>query len=147
MTIRIPLTALALSLALSGAAYAETPADKGMKKAQHMEKGAPALPDDKAKLFRESMEKARTQNAGLMEKARALREEQKALLTAEKFDKAAYLAKSKEIGAVYTTISQNKHEAFASVAAQFTPEERKALAKSFHKGRHGKDRSHKRSGQ
>src|SRR5690348_7714875 len=94
----LPTAALVASLALSGAAIANEPAADGAKKHHaRFEETLAKLPEAKQKLFREAVEKTKAQNKDLWAQGKKLREEQKAILMAEKFDKAAYLAKAKEI--------------------------------------------------
>jgi uncharacterized membrane protein len=132
---------LAGSLTLSGAALAnDTAADAGKAPHHRFEEAISKLPAAKQKLVHDAMEKSKAENKELWTKGRQLREEQKSILTAEKFDKGAYLAKSKEIEDLHDKMAQNRSEAFASIAGQLTPEERVSLAK-MHRGgpRHHKD--------
>jgi Spy/CpxP family protein refolding chaperone len=131
--------ALMASLTLSGAAIANEPAAAAdaAKKPHRMEETVSKLPEAKQKIVREAMEKARAQNKELWAQSKKLRDEHKAILTAEKFDKAAYLAKAKEMSDLRSKMADNRNEAFASIAGQLTPEERLALVR--HGGaRHGK---------
>jgi len=127
-------TALLLTLAVSGAAYAQDDAGKGghpgfHKMQQHREEVLSQLPPEKAKLFKDTMKQSREKNEATHEQIKKLRKEKDALLTAEKFDKDAYLAKNVEMDKLYDQMRANKDNAFVSVAAQFSPAERKILAK------------------
>lgn len=124
-------TALIATLALSPAAYAED-------SAQHLKQGfnqrrqqevLNQLPPEKAKLFKETMGKTREGNQTIYEQIKQQQDALAALLTAEKFDKAAYLAKTAEIDKLYAQMRANTTQAFVSVASQFSVEERKVLAK------------------
>lgn len=132
--------ALATALTISGAALANDTGAAGAGKAPHhrFEEALSKLPAAKQKLVKDAMDKAKAENKELWMQGKKLRDEQKAILTAEKFDKAAYLAKSKELNDLRDKMSANRTEAFASVAGQLTPEERLSLAK-MHRGgfRHG----------
>lgn len=89
------------------------------------------LPADKAALVKKTQDElrdARKENRG---QCKALREEAKALLTAETFDKSAYLAKMAEIQAKHAANYKARDEKIAELAAGMNAEERKVVADLF----------------
>ncbi len=86
------------------------------------------LSEEKSTLFREALRKMHTDNRELFTKIGALMREQKQILKAPTFDKAAYIAKSAEIQEVHAKITAARAAAIADVAAQMTAEERDALS-------------------
>lgn len=103
------------------------------------------LPADKAALVKKMQDElrdARKENRG---QCKALRDEAKALLTAEKFDKSAYLAKLAEIQEKHAANYKARDEKIADLAAGMNAEERKVIADLFashkmkmhHKGKMG----------
>lgn len=87
-----------------------------------------ALPEDKAKMLQDAIAKVHEANKPLFEKVGALHKELNEILTAESFDKDAYIAKQAEIHEAMGKIGQARAEALADVAAKFTPEERAVLS-------------------
>lgn len=128
-------TALMMALVLAGAAYAEDthpPAGmhtRGGDRMQQRKEAMAQLPPEKAKLFQDSMKQVHEKNEALQAQARKLHEELDALLTAEKFDKDAWTAKSAEIDKVYDQMRANRNAAFVAAASQFSADERKTLSK------------------
>jgi uncharacterized membrane protein len=139
-------TALVMSLALGGAAFAHDSGDHDMqgwdKPPHEMQDALAKLPPEKAKLIHEAMKQSHEKNKALYGQVRKLHDEKTALLTAPKFDKDAFLAKTKELRATQDKMKENMAEAFASTAAKLTPDERKVLAEAephhhMHHGMHG----------
>ncbi len=141
-------TALVLSLAFSGTGWANDATSH--EKSHHdgspryMKEALSKLPKDKAALFEDSIKKAREQNKTLQDQAKTLREELRALLTAPKFDKDAYIAKSAEIQQLQAKAHANKAAAFAGAATQLTQDERKTLSDAIHHRGQGKGKEHGR---
>ena len=88
------------------------------------------LPADKAKAYNDAMQKANDSNKELRSQIHKAYEEADMILTAEKFDKKAFLAKAVEIDALYDKTRINMNSAFVGVAENFTQEERKILLKT-----------------
>ena len=136
---RILIRALIMSLAISGAAYAQQ-SDEHSKEnragLQHYREEILAqLPAEKAKLYKDTMQQAYDKNKDTYSQIEKMHAELKETLNADKFDKDVYLAKSAEMEKLYGKMRASSAEAFASVAAQFTPDERKILAKLRHEPR------------
>lgn len=90
----------------------------------------PALTASKAKLYNDTMRKAAEENKKLQEQIKQVRDQADAILVAPNFDQKAYLAKAEEMDKLIARARTNMNEAFASVASQFSAEERKALLDS-----------------
>lgn len=134
-------TALSV-LMFSGAAMAEIPAEKGPHGTPpRVEAVLEKLPKEKADLFRTTMEGLKTDRQASREQFKTLRTELEAIMTAPKFDKAAFMAKSKEIAELRDTKRMKFEEAFASIADRYTQEERKMLVDAMpkHGGWHKHD--------
>ncbi len=129
----LALTALGMVLAASPVMARD--AQQG-KPGGRFEEALAKLPADKAELVRKSMEQGREEGQAEREKLKKLFTEQKAIMTAPKFDKAAYVAKSKEINAAFATVQAKRTERIADVASQLTQEERQVLAEARKGGRH-----------
>lgn len=132
-----------LALTALGMILAATPVmanDHQGKPGGRMEEALSKLPADKAELVRNSMKEGREEGKAERETLKKLFTEQKAIMVAPTFDKTAYLAKSKEISAVFAEVQTKRTERIADVASKLTAEERKVLADA-HKGgkfHHGK---------
>jgi len=134
-------------------AFAEAPEGKGTgggweaRKAE-MEATLAKLPKEKADLVRASMEKQREAGKDRREKVRTLFKEAQDIMTADKFDKQAYLAKMKEINDLQTASHQARAESIADVASQLNADERRIMADTFgkHKGK-GKGKHASRKGK
>lgn len=133
------LTAAALALAIAVGGFTVSSADdhkSGFPK--KFEEKISKLPKDKQELVKKSFEEGKAERKANWEKAKTLREEVKTILTAEKFDKDAFLAKSKEIAALKAESQTKGAERFADLASKMNVEERKILAEIMPKGRKGK---------
>jgi uncharacterized membrane protein len=97
---------------------------------KHRDEVLAQLPPEKSKLYRETMKKAyEEKNDIVREQIHKVQDESDALLTAAKFDKAAFLAKNAELDKLHAESRTNLNQAFASVAEQCSQDERKILAK------------------
>lgn len=90
------------------------------------------LSEDKQKLLHDTMEKIRQENAAMHEQSRKLGEEIDASMQTAEFDKVTFLAKHAQLDALYDKMKANAEKGFASVAGQFTAEERKILVEIRH---------------
>lgn len=126
-------SAMLVTMAVSGIAYAADSGSNDHPGAQkwraHREEVLSQLPADKAQLFKDTMKQSREKDKAVHDQIRKVFKERDAILTADKFDKKAYLAKSAEITKLFTQVHDNMTNSFVSVAEKFTPEERKILAK------------------
>lgn len=137
-------TALMLSLATaSGIALAEhhegRPHDGPPP---HVQEALAKLPADKAKQVGDTLHSLRESRKADWESFKAHHQAMRAMLTAESFDKAAYMAKAKELDALHSAKKLNYHATIADLAAELSPEERKILAEAMpgkhHWRHHGK---------
>lgn len=127
---------IAASLAFSGGAIADEGYEgKSGGKALYMQEALSKLPAEKAKAFRDTLTQAREQNKPQLAEIRKLRDEQRALIAAPKFDTAAYLAKSAEMDKIHATMRGNLSQAFANAIGKLSPEERKALAEGMERAK------------
>lgn len=128
------LTASALALALA-APFALSAADgaKSEQKTGRMERALEKLPKEKAAAFKEALKASREASEPKREAMRKLRDELDAIVAAPTFDKAAFLAKHKEINAVKTELAQAREEAMANALSKLTQAERKAVQEGFKK--------------
>jgi uncharacterized membrane protein len=135
----LPAAALIAVMSAYGASYAKEdvkdahPPTTAMPFEQDGKGGSPhgglleALPDDKRKILMDTMKKTHEDNKALFDQMRQLNEERDAILKADKFDQNAFLKKSDEIDAIHDKFSKIHEKAVASVASQFTPQERRVL--------------------
>ena len=100
------------------------------------------LPEEKQKLLHETMEKVHKENASLRDQKHKLHQELDALMKAPEFDKDAFLAKTAQMDALHDKMKSNAEKQFASVAGEFTPEERKILVEMRHMHHHGFHHEH-----
>lgn len=134
------MTTAMTAFLFGGAALANMPTDGGKDhyKNPRVEAVLAKLPKEKADLFRTTMDGLKEDRVASKEQWKKLKGEMGAILTAPTFDKAAFLAKSKEIAALRDTKRVKFEEAIASIAGQYTQEERKMLVDAMPgKGRHG----------
>lgn len=87
------------------------------------------LPAEKEMLFHQTMRQVRESTADLRTQMRTLREEIKTILTAETFNEALFREKTTAMQALHTQMQQAMHNATATLAKQFTAEERQILAR------------------
>lgn len=144
-------TALVLSLSIASLAYAAdapapaAPAKAAAAKAEapkpnrglppFMEAAVAKLPADKAAAFRDTMEKGHEKNKEARPDMRKLNDERRDMLTAAKFDKKAYLAKSKEIIDAENKMRMSRDEVFADAISALSQSERQAFAEGLKESR------------
>ncbi|MFA6279402.1 MAG: periplasmic heavy metal sensor [Bdellovibrionales bacterium] len=92
----------------------------------------PNLSEAGQKLLQEAMTKERESGKATFEEMQTKRGEMESLLKAATFDKSDYLAKEQELQAMQAKMMAMHAEAFASAAAQMTPEDRAQLANRPH---------------
>lgn len=90
-----------------------------------------ALPEDKRKLFSDAIARARKDAEPLRKQIDEARKEAKRLMTAETFNKEAYLRQVDKIGDLRKQVMQKMTRAMADVAEKSTPEERAKIAESI----------------
>jgi len=86
------------------------------------------LPEDKEKLFFETMERVRSENRDIYRQIKEARERSISILTAPEFDEDAYQAEIGKLHELYGLMKQRLANATIGLAKQFNQEERKALA-------------------
>lgn len=96
-----------------------------------MEKALTGLSEQDRAAFKEGMKAGHEKAKLLHEQLKKQEEEQRALLSAATFDKAAYIAKSGEISKLRAQLHSAMTESFANTVANFPQSERAALAASF----------------
>jgi uncharacterized membrane protein len=106
----------------------------------------PRLSDEKDQILKAAIAKARADNKQINDQIKDKRKELAALMKAEKFDKAAFLAKNAEMQELMAKASRARTEALATVAEKFSAQDRKILAERFEKGKearagHGMNRA------
>jgi Spy/CpxP family protein refolding chaperone len=141
MTYKKYLAALLLSTAfislpcLSGAAYAHGH-EGSDKSASSMECRYGRLTETQRKLLHETMHRLHETNKKAFENMHKLHESLHRVLTADTFDKKAFLSVTADIQAKRAELETSRVQAFASIAGQFTPEQRKHLMRMFAHHRH-----------
>ena len=139
-------TALLLTLSFSGTALANSEwyGKEGQDMSpSYMEKAICKLPKEDAAQFRDTMKEARENNKDLQEQIGKLHGDLHDILTAETFDKAAFLAKRKDLQQLHDKMETNMTEAFASAVGDLTQDERVTLTRSMDRSRakhHGHDK-------
>lgn len=139
----------AIALLFATASYANSNEEKhehgGKDYKAHKAEMLAKLPEEKRKMYEESMSKVKGNSKTTWENIKKLKEEQKAILTADKFNKSAYLEKSEEIKDLFNEKAEAKSAAIAELAEKFTKEEREVLAKISGKhGHHGWNKGDKK---
>jgi len=108
------------------------------------------LPPEKKELFLKTMEHIRSQNRAVRPEIRKARQEVLDILTAPDFDGEAYHSKVMEIHSLRGEMRMGASLILQATAAQFTREEREAVAaylkalRSERSGRRGESRGHGR---
>jgi uncharacterized membrane protein len=132
-------------LLLAGTAKAETAPSKApsqpaasAEQQKPAKSGKPHLSDEKSSILKTAMSKARADNKQLNEQIKAKRKDLAALMKAEKFDKAAFLAKNVEVQELISKAARARTEAMATVAEKFSVQDRKILAERFEKRKEGR---------
>lgn len=123
---------------------------KNKKGRDGMEKSCPFSPE-KREVLHGAMKKAHTRNEALRKDMMKHHKAMESVLAAKDFNKKAFLATFDKASGVRAQMMRNKAKAFADVAGQLTPEERKKAAMFLaggmhhHKGmmmRHGMKKYH-----
>lgn len=86
------------------------------------------LTEARLNIYREAIKNAKKKNLATQQKAEKMRDELLAIISADKFDKTAYVNKNKEIETLNAQMRASITEAAAGALAQYTPEERKQIA-------------------
>lgn len=145
MTHKLTFAAAILSVSLlAGGAFAMQGMDKDMPMQgkhhmmmqQKMEK-MEGLSDATKKLLGDTMKAKMESRKANKEGMKKYRDEMKALMAAETFDKKAFLAKKAEMNAMKTKKQAAHAESMANVFEKMTAKERQVWAKHFKKGRKG----------
>jgi uncharacterized membrane protein len=131
------LSTTALILAMTSAANAYAHDDsKGKGNHAFMEETLSKLPEQDATQFRNTMKQAYEKDQAQRDQAHKLHEEISGILTADKFDKSAYVAKSKQLEKLHDKMHADMTEAFATAVAQLPQDERATLAAGMHHKHH-----------
>ena len=103
---------------------------------------ASKLPEDKAALFLETVERVHLNNRDAYNQLREARKEAMKLLSAPEFDEAAYRLQIEKIHELRSLMKRRLADATIELARQFSQAERSALAQHLrHFPRHSQDRS------
>lgn len=103
---------------------------------------ASKLPEDKAALFLETVERVHLNNRDAYNQIREARKEAMKLLSAPEFDEAAYRLQIEKIHKLRHLMKSRLADATIELAKQFSHEERKALAQHLRQfSRHNRNRS------
>lgn len=130
-------TALVFTMAMAGMAYADKGSEHGGwhdGPPPFMEEAINKLPAAKAEAFKATMKKSHEKNEKLSAQSKKLHEEMRAIVTAEKFDKAAFLAKSGELQKVHDQMHVSMTESLAEALSSLSQDERKTLSDNMHFG-------------
>ena len=104
------------------------------------------LSDDQRQLLHGTMKKFFEQDKGVIEQMHKLHKEMHDVLAADTFDAHKFTALGAQIGKLRDKLHRDRMQAFASIAGQFTPEEREMIVK-FHRHRHHDDGEWHRDGE
>ena len=96
---------------------------------RHRRELASRLPENKAELFRDTLERVHLDNKDVYKKIRESRRGAMKILTAPEFDEAAYRVNVDKIHELKGFMKRRLADATIELAKQFDQEERKALAK------------------
>jgi Spy/CpxP family protein refolding chaperone len=94
------------------------------------------LSEAKIKIFHEAMKASFEKDKALFEESHKLHRELRGIVKANTFDEKTYLSLNARLEEIHAQIHSDRTKAFASIAGQFTPEERTALLKLHHKNHH-----------
>ncbi|MCK4785834.1 MAG: periplasmic heavy metal sensor [Desulfobacteraceae bacterium] len=86
------------------------------------------LPADKEMLFHQTMREAREKASAIRAQIKALREEIKGILTADRFEEDLFREKTNSLEMLHGKMRATMEEAVVKLAKQFTADERKILA-------------------
>ena len=95
---------------------------------RHGQEMASRLPENKAELFRETLQRVHLHNKDVHKKIRESRKRAMKILTAPEFDEAAYRVEVDKIHELKGFMKRRLADATIDLAKQFDQEERKALA-------------------
>jgi len=133
-------TALIALLSLSSAVYAhdEDGNTKHADWAAHheFEGDAHRLPEDKMQILHQAMKASFEKDKGLHQQEHKLHKELRDVIKADSFDEKAFLSLNAKLESIHDQIHKDQLQAFASVAGQFTPEEREAVVRMHHEHEH-----------
>ncbi len=129
-------TALVTAPCLASAAYAHEHGDWDGS-AQTMECKHEHFTEAQRKLLQETMHKLHEGHKQAFEEMHKLHESLHKVLSAESFDGNAFLSLASQIEAKRVQLEKSHAEAFASIAGQFTPEQRVHLMHMFRHHHHG----------
>lgn len=101
------------------------------------------LPEEKAAMVRDTMNKAKQAQEPQREAARKLHEEILAISEAEAFDRDAFLAKRKQLRDLRNEMGAAWDQTLADISGKLTAEERRTLASAakWRHGRHDEDKA------
>jgi uncharacterized membrane protein len=127
----LAVSALALGLSMGSMAYADT--KESGDQCEYKKSGArqsllEQLPPEKETLFHRTMRDAREKKAAIHEDLVKAREDARRVLLAPEFNEALYKEKTARVAELIEREHQVMQDAIASLARQFTPDERKVLA-------------------
>jgi len=138
-------------LAASGAAFAHDMDKRGKEgmmmggHEHHMMCKSSGLTGESAKLCHEAMMAAFKQDKAIFEQMHAVHKKMHAVLTAEKFNKKEFISLCDQMEQLRGKMMRHHAEAFASIAAKLTPEERENMMAGFHEHDAGEWKDHKGS--
>lgn len=115
-------------------------------KGEHVKEMLADLPAEKAELIKSFMQEMKEGRKEKWAAMKANRDEMRNLLTAEDFDKGAFISKALEIDALHSKAKLKMSEKVADLAGKLSLEEREVLAKVIErkmKHRHQKHGKHK----
>ena len=95
---------------------------------RHAREFSSKLPEDKAALFSETVEKVHLNNRDVHKQIREARKRAMRILTARDFDEAAYQAQVEKLHELRGLMSRRLADATIELARQFDQKERRALA-------------------
>lgn len=140
----VKTSCLMASFLLATVSYAAvaTAADKPATASATASKSSPAAPKaaaaadkkgerlnpEKAKKYNQAIKNAKASNANTQKQAEKLREQLIDIISADKFDKQAYIAKSNEIEKLNQQMRVSVAQAAADALTEFTAAERKHIA-------------------
>ena len=127
----LAVAAVALGLAVGSAAYADT-AESGArceyKGSRAHQKLLGQLPADKETLFHRTMRDAREKRAAIREELVTARKEAREVLVAPEFNGALFQEKTARVSELIERERHVMEQAVATLAKEFTADERKVLA-------------------
>ncbi len=138
----LSVSALLLGLTMASVAFADT--TEAGNRCEYKSSGAKykaleQLPAEKEKLFHRTMRDAREKKAAIRKEIVKAREETRNVLLAPDFNEALFKEKAARVSELVERQHQVMSDAIATLARQFTPDERKVLADVL-----AKSKSHRR---